>query len=126
MLGALPHGYSAEVVAGCVRRLLARLPEPMRQTLTWDHGREMTRWSTIEADVTTTVYFCDPHAPWHRPTNEQNNGVIRHWLPRGTRLDVCTQADLDAIADTINHMPRHLHSWKSAHTVYDLTMALTT
>lgn len=60
-------------------------------------------------------------------TNEQNNGVIRHWLPKGTRLDVHTQADLDHVAEQINHMPRQLLGWKSARTVYDdLTVALTT
>lgn len=126
LLGALPDGYGAEEVAACVRRLLARLPAPMRRTLTWDQGREMTRWPAIEAGGLTTVYFCDPHAPWQRPTNEQNNGVIRHWLPKSTRLDVHTQADLDAVADTINHMPRELHGWNSAQMVYDdLTVAMT-
>lgn len=126
LLGALPDGYGAEAVAGCVRLLLARLPAWMRRTLTWDQGREMTRWPEVEAGGLTMVYFADPHAPWQRPTNEQNNGVIRHWLPKGTRLDVHTQADLDQVAETINRMPRQLHGWKSAHTVYDdLTVALT-
>lgn len=126
LVGALPDGYGAEQVAGCVRRLLARLPVSMRRTLTWDQGREMTRWPAIEAGGLTTVYFCEPHAPWQRPTNEQNNGVIRHWLPKGTRLDIYSQTDLDGIAERINRMPRRLLDWKSARTVYaDLAVALT-
>ena len=74
---ALPHGYDAHNTAAAVTAALARQPRHLVKTLTWDQGREMARWPDIEATLGIEVYFCDPHSPWQRPTNEQTNGLLR-------------------------------------------------
>ncbi len=77
----------------------------------------MARWPRIEAQTGLRVFFCEPHSPWQRPTNEQNNAIIRRWLPKSTDLNV-GQAKLWAIEDSINTMPRRLHHWHSAESRY--------
>ena len=64
------------------------------------------------------VYFCDPHSPWQRPTNEQTNGILRRWLPKSTDLNI-SRARLSVVEDRINNMPRNLHNWDSAQTIYN-------
>ena len=117
LLGALDGRYSADKVAAAVTAAFARVPAHMAKTLTWDRGSEMARWPRVEADTGLDVYFCEPHSPWQRPTNEQNNSVLRRWLPKSTDLDV-GQARLWAIEDKINTMPRRLHHWHSAEDRY--------
>ncbi len=114
---ALPHGYDAPNTAAAVTAALARQPRHLVKTLTWDQGREMARWSDIEAALGIEVYFCDPHSPWQQPANEQTNGLLRRWLPKGTDLNVGT-VQLAIIEDHLNTMPRKLHHWDSAHSVY--------
>ena len=117
LLGDLSRGYSADQVAAAVASAFARVPAHMAKTLTWDQGREMARWPRIEAQTGLRVFFCEPHSPWQRPTNEQNNAIIRRWLPKSTDLNV-GQAKLWAIEDSINTMPRRLHHWHSAESRY--------
>ena len=114
---ALPHGYDAHNTAAAVTAALARQPRHLVKTLTWDQGREMARWPDIEATLGIEVYFCDPHSPWQRPTNEQTNGLLRRWLPKSTDLNVGA-VRLAIIEDHLNTMPRKLHDWNSAHSVY--------
>ena len=114
---ALPHGYDAHNTAAAVTAALARQPRHLVKTLTWDQGREMARWPDIEATLGIEVYFCDPHSPWQRPTNEQTNGLLRRWLPKSTHLNVGA-VRLAIIEDHLNTMPRKLHDWNSAHSVY--------
>ncbi len=113
----LPHGYDAPSTAQAVTAALARQPRHLVKTLTWDQGREMARWADIEAALGIEVYFCDPHSPWQRPTNEQTNGLLRRWLPKGTDLNIGT-VRLAVIEDHLNTMPRKLHDWDTAHSVY--------
>ena len=113
----LPDGYDAARTAAAVTAALARQPKHLVKTLTWDQGREMARWSDIEAALGIEVYFCDPHSPWQRPTNEHTNGLLRRWLPKSTDLNV-GQVRLAVIEDRLNTMPRKLHHWDSAHSVY--------
>ena len=113
----LPGGYDAPATAAAVTAALARQPRHLVKTLTWDQGREMARWADIEAALGVEVYFCDPHSPWQRPTNEQTNGLLRRWLPKSTNLNVGT-VQLAIIEDHLNTMPRKLHDWHSAHSVY--------
>ena len=113
----LPHGYDAHNTAKAVTAALARQPRHLVRTLTWDQGREMARWADIEAALDIDVYFCDPHSPWQRPTNEQTNGLLRRWLPKSTDLNIGA-VRLAVIEDHLNTMPRKLHDWDSAHSVY--------
>ena len=117
LVAALPHGYDARRTADAVTAALARQPRHLVRTLTWDQGREMARWGDIEAALGVKVYFCDPRSPWQRPTNEQTNGLLRRWLPKGTDLNI-GPVRLAIIEDHLNTMPRKLHDWHSAHSVY--------
>jgi len=118
LLAALPGGYDAPSTARAVSAALSGQPPHMLKTLTWDQGREMARWADIENTLGIEVYFCDPRSPWQRATNEQNNGILRRWLPKGTHLDIGAPR-LSVIEDRINNMPRRLHHWNTAQTVYD-------
>ena len=118
LLAALPGGYDAPSVAKAVTAALGRQPDHMVRTLTWDQGREMSRWADIEKALGIGVYFCDPRSPWQRPTNEQTNGILRRWLPKGTDLNI-GKPRLAVIEDRLNNMPRKLHHWASAQTVYN-------
>lgn len=124
-LGALPDGYGTEPLAVALYELLEEIPPEMRRTLTWDQGREMKYWADVQALTGTLIYFADPHAPWQRPTVENNNGILRRWLPKGVPLDGYTQDDLDAISRLINHMPRRIHSWRTAAELYHDIVATT-
>ena len=100
-----------------VTAALGRQPGALVRSLTWDQGREMARWADIEAALGIEVFFCEPRSPWQRPTNEQTNALLRRWLPKGTSLDIA-QLRLSVIEDSLNHMPRRLHHWTSAHDIY--------
>ena len=89
----------------------------MVKTLTWDQGREMARWQHVENATGAKVYFCEPRSPWQRPTNEQTNGLLRRWLPKGTDLNI-GPVRLAIIEDRLNTMPRKFDDWHSAHSVY--------
>ena len=114
---ALPDGYGAPQVAAAAAAALGRQPAALVRSLTWDQGREMARWADIEAALGIEVFFCEPRSPWQRPTNEQTNGLLRRWLPKGTSLDI-GQLRLSVIEDKLNHMPRRLHHWQSAADIY--------
>ncbi len=114
---ALPHGYTAPNVAAAVTAALARQPAHLVRSLTWDQGREMARWADIETALGIEVFFCDPHSPWQRGTNEQTNGLLRRWLPKGTPLNL-SPLRLSVIEDNLNWMPRRLHNWQSAADIY--------
>ena len=114
---ALPNGHDAEHTAAAVTAALRRQPPHLVKTLTWDQGREMARWQNIETALDIKIYFCDPRSPWQRPTNEQTNGLLRRWLPKGTDINV-NPTHLSVIENNLNTMPRKLHNWKSAKTIY--------
>ena len=113
----LPDGYRAPHVAEAVTAALGRQPAALVRTLTWDQGRELARWADVEAALGIDVYFCDPHSPWQRGSNEQTNGLLRRWLPKGTPLDI-SPLRLSVIEDNLNWMPRRLHNWNSAADTY--------
>ena len=117
LLVPLAGGYDAQSTAEAVTAALARQPAGMVRTLTWDQGREMARWADIEKSLGIEVYFCEPRSPWQRPTNEQTNGLLRRWLPKSTDLNIGA-VRLAIIEDNLNTMPRKLHNWQSAQTIY--------
>ena len=106
MLLHLPQRHDAETVAEAMIREMSQLPEHLRLSLTWDRGTELARYDKIHLDLGMPVYFCDPHSPWQRGTNENTNRLLRHWLTKGTDLSRFTAADLRGIAASLNARPR--------------------
>jgi IS30 family transposase len=102
----LPNGGTAEAVRDAITDKITILPAALRRTLTWDQGIELARHAEITIAADLPVYFCDPHSPWQRGTNENTNGLLRQYLPKGTDLSRHSAADLDALADKLNGRPR--------------------
>ena len=102
----LPGGHGAAAVADAVIDRMTALPAWFTRTLTWDRGKELARRQHITGTAGIQVYFADPHAPWQRGSNENINGLLREYLPKGTDLSVHTAADLAAVADELNDRPR--------------------
>ncbi|MCA1837018.1 MAG: IS30 family transposase [Actinobacteria bacterium] len=102
----LPHGYTADRVAEATVDQMSALPDWFTKTLTWDRGSEMARHARITEQTGIAVYFADPYHPWQRGTNENTNGLIREYLPKGTDLSIHTATDLATIADELNDRPR--------------------
>ena len=106
MLLHLPHGYTPELVRDALTAKIATLPQVLRASLTWDQGPEMGLWKQVSVDADIDIYFCDPHAPWQRATNENTNGLLRQYFPKSSDLSVHTAADLDWVAAELNDRPR--------------------
>ena len=106
MLLHLPDGYKPEFVRDALAAKIQTLPDILRASLTWDQGPEMRDWKQVSVDADIEIYFCDPHAPWQRATNENTNGLLRQYFPKGSDLSVHSAADLDAVAAELNDRPR--------------------
>ena len=106
MLVHLPDGYKPEQVAPALAAKIQSLPQAVRQSLTWDQGPEMRDWKQVKVAADIAVFFCDPHAPWQRGTNENTNGLLRQYFPKGSDLSVHSAADLDWVAAELNDRPR--------------------
>ena len=122
LLARMPDATAASALTAFSAKLQS-IAEPMRQTLTYDQGKEMTRHAELTAATGVRVYFCDPHSPWQRPTCENTNGLLRQYLPKGTDLSVYTQDELDAIADSLNTRPRATHDWDNPLQVFARMLA---
>jgi IS30 family transposase len=106
-------GHGAEAVRDAVRRAIITLPERLRQSLTWDQGAEMAQHARLRIDAGLQIYFCDPHSPWQRGTNEDTNGLLRQYFPKGTDLSLHSADDLSAVALALNARPRKTSDWRT-------------
>lgn len=104
-------GHGAEAVRDAIAAKMARLPERLRQSLTWDQGAEMAQHAQLRLDTELAIYFCDPHSPWQRGTNENTNGLLRQYFPKGTDIGRYSERELDAVAATLNSRPRKTLGW---------------
>ena len=109
----LPDNHTAEAVQDAIVAKMAHLPTILRQTLTWDQGREMANHATIAEATDLDIYFCDPHSPWQRGTNENTNGLLRQYFAKGTDLSVFPVDYLDYVAAKLNNRPRKTLGWKT-------------
>lgn len=112
-LVALPDGGKAEQVRPALTAAVQQLPEALRRSLAWDQGKEMAEHLRFSVDTGMQIYFCDPHSPWQRGSNENTNGLLRQYLPKSADLRTFTQDDLDAIADRLNGRPRQTLGWQT-------------
>ncbi|MER7468115.1 IS30 family transposase [Streptomyces sp. NPDC097981] len=115
---ALPDGIKAEQVAPHLTRSLLGIPPQLRRTLTWERGRVMAEHQAITAETGMPIYLCKPWSPWQRGTNENTNRQLRQYLPKGADLRTFSQADLDVIANELNHRPRKTHGYRTPAEVY--------
>jgi len=106
MLLHLPEGKEAEKVDAAMRRAITRLPQELFRTITWDQGKEMALHADFTIDTGIQIYFCDPASPWQRGSNENINGLLRQYMPKGNDLSLLTQQDLTRFARSLNDRPR--------------------
>lgn len=111
MLVRVPYDRTAERVAALLANKMETLPDFLRNSVTWDQGKEMATHANFTIKTGIDVYFCDPHSPWQRGTNENTNGLLRQYFPKGTDLSVYSQAELDTVADELNNRPRQTLGW---------------
>ncbi len=111
ILFALPNGHSAEAVRNALAATVQQLPEHLWESLTWDQGKEMAQHAQFTIDTGIQVYFCDPRSPWQRGSNENTNGLLRQYFPKGTEMSQLTQQDLDFAAHQLNGRPRQTLNW---------------
>ncbi|WP_370670714.1 IS30 family transposase [Smaragdicoccus niigatensis] len=109
----LPGDHTSETVAAAMIAKMRELPEQLRLSLTWDQGREMALHAKITATIGMPIYFCDPHSPWQRGSNENTNGLLRQYFPKGTDLSFHGPGILDNVASELNGRPRKTLSWKT-------------
>lgn len=106
-------GHGAEAVRDAISRTVTSLPEQLRRSLTWDQGAEMAEHARLRIDSGLQIYFCDPRSPWQRGTNENTNGLLRQYFPKGTDLGAHSSHDLAAVAAALNGRPRKTLGWKT-------------
>jgi IS30 family transposase len=119
----LPKGRSAEEFRAALTRTVSKLPAELRRTLTWDQGKEMAEHVRFSMDTDMQVYFCNPHSPWQRGSNENTNGLLRQYFPSRDDLSVHSTARLNAVARELNNRPRQTLNWMKPSEVFSRTVA---
>ena len=112
-------GHGAEAVRDAIARMIVMLPEQLRRSLTWDQGAEMAQHARLKIDAGVQVYFCDPRCPWQRGTNENTNGLLRQYFPKGTDLSAHSAMEIAAVAAALNARPRKTLDWKTPAEMFD-------
>lgn len=123
LLVKIPYDRTAERVAALLAKKMETLPEFLRNSVTWDQGKEMARHADFTIKTGMPVYFCDPHSPWQRGSNENTNGLLRQYFPKGTDLSLHSQDDLDRVATELNGRPRKTLNWRKPSEVLNDLMA---
>lgn len=111
--GPAVAGHGAEAVRDAIAAAITKLPDQLRKSLTWDQGAEMAQHAQLRIDTGVEIYFCDPQRPWQRGTNENTNGLLRQYFPKGTDLSRYGSNELEAVALTLNSRPRKTLNWKT-------------
>lgn len=112
-------GHGAQAVCDAITRAVATVPEQFRRSLTWDQGAEMSQHVRLRMETGVKVYFCEPQSPWQRGTNENTNGLLRQYFPKGTDLSLHGADDLAAVAATLNARPRKVLGWRTPNEVFE-------
>ena len=118
-------GHGAEAVNAAITAQIGALPEQLRRSLTWDQGGELAKHAQLKIDAGIDIYFCDPHSPWQRPSNENTNGLLRQYFPKGTDLARWSHEDLQAVVATLNDRPRKTLDWRTPTEVYQAQLEST-
>ena len=127
MLLHLPNGARAEDVNAAMAAKITELPDALARSITWDQGKELSRHRQVSVDTGVQIYFCDPHSPWQRGSNENTNGLLRQYFPKGSDLAVHDAAHLDDVADQLNGRPRKTLDWRTPSEALDTVIdAITT
>ena len=119
----LPHGRTAEDVRAALTKQVSKLPAELRRTLTWDQGKEMAEHVRFSTDTNMVVYFCDPHSPWQRGSNENTNGLLRQYFPKNADRSLHSAAHLNAVARQLNNRPRQTLNWMKPSEVFCRSVA---
>ena len=112
-------GYGAVAMNSALTASITKLPEQLRKTVTWDRGKELSGHAQFALETGTRVFFADPHSPWQRPTNENTNGLLRQYFPKGTDLSRWSAEDLEAVAHALNNRPRKILGWRTPAEVFE-------
>jgi len=115
-------GHGAEAVRDAITRAMKTLPQQLKKSLTWDQGAEMAQHVQLTVDTGLQVYFCDPRSPWQRGTNENTNGLLRQYFPKGTDLSAHRPSDLQAVALSLNTRPRKTLEWRTPAEALDMLL----
>ena len=125
ILFPLPEGRSAEAMQKALTKAIRWLPREMKRTLTWDQGKEMASHAAFSLATSMQVYFCDPHSPWQRGSNENTNGLLRQYFPKSADLHHYTAAQLSAVARELNGRPRQMLNWMTPFEAFRMSVAST-
>jgi len=106
-------GHGAEAVRDAIAARIATLPAQLGKSLTWDQGAEMAQHAQLRIETGLAIFFCDPRSPWQRGTNENTNGLLRQYFPKGTDMSRYSEPDLDAVAAALNGRPRKTLGWNT-------------